>query len=109
MQPYRVRLSISLFFLVISAGPWSKQHLTAQKLDAALLNNLEYREIGPTRQSGRFVDIAVPNHRPLRLVPLGRLQGTQDTLDHGAGLPDWKTHHNQPLRLDLPARRIRTH
>ena len=64
MQPYRVRLSISLFFLVISAGPWSKQHLTAQKLDAALLNNLEYREIGPTRQSGRFVDIAVPNQRP---------------------------------------------
>ncbi|MDE0729637.1 MAG: hypothetical protein OSB36_01795, partial [Longimicrobiales bacterium] len=64
MQPYRVRLFLSVFFLVISAGPWSRQHLTAQRLDEALLDNLEYREIGPTRQSGRFVDIAVPNQRP---------------------------------------------
>ena len=32
--------------------------------DEALFANLEYREIGPTRQSGRFVDIAVPSQQP---------------------------------------------
>ncbi|HSH76344.1 MAG TPA: hypothetical protein VLA09_11720, partial [Longimicrobiales bacterium] len=38
--------------------------LVAQHLDEALLSNLEYRSIGPTRQSGRFVDIAVPEGLP---------------------------------------------
>jgi photosystem II stability/assembly factor-like uncharacterized protein len=38
--------------------------LSAQSLDAAFLSNLEYRAIGPTRQSGRFIDIAVPTQRP---------------------------------------------
>ncbi|MDH3272074.1 MAG: hypothetical protein OEN56_12110 [Gemmatimonadota bacterium] len=33
----------------------------AQALTEAHLANLEYREIGPTRQSGRFIDIAVPS------------------------------------------------
>jgi photosystem II stability/assembly factor-like uncharacterized protein len=36
----------------------------AQDLTEAVLANLEYREIGPTRQSGRFVDIAVPSQQP---------------------------------------------
>jgi photosystem II stability/assembly factor-like uncharacterized protein len=36
----------------------------AQTLSEELLSNLEYREIGPTRQSGRFVDIAVPRQEP---------------------------------------------
>ena len=36
----------------------------AQSLDEAVLTNLEYREIGPTRQSGRFIDIAVPADDP---------------------------------------------
>ncbi|MFC1729334.1 WD40/YVTN/BNR-like repeat-containing protein [candidate division KSB1 bacterium] len=36
----------------------------AQVLSGDLLDNLTYREIGPTRQSGRFVDIAVPMQDP---------------------------------------------
>jgi photosystem II stability/assembly factor-like uncharacterized protein len=36
----------------------------AQTLDETVLAKLEYREIGPTRQSGRFVDIAVPTQQP---------------------------------------------
>ena len=31
----------------------------SQTLDEKMLNNINYREIGPTRQSGRFVDFAV--------------------------------------------------
>lgn len=37
---------------------------TAQSLTEDVLANLEYREIGPTRESGRFVDIAVPSDDP---------------------------------------------
>ncbi|MGH7503973.1 MAG: WD40/YVTN/BNR-like repeat-containing protein, partial [Longimicrobiales bacterium] len=37
---------------------------TAQTLTPELLSAFEYRSIGPTRQSGRFVDIAVPRQRP---------------------------------------------
>ncbi|MGB1778300.1 MAG: WD40/YVTN/BNR-like repeat-containing protein, partial [Longimicrobiales bacterium] len=37
---------------------------SAQSLSEATLANLEYRELGPTRQSGRFVDIAVPSDDP---------------------------------------------
>lgn len=39
-------------------------HAAAQSLTEDVLANLEYREIGPTRQSGRFVDIAVPSDDP---------------------------------------------
>jgi photosystem II stability/assembly factor-like uncharacterized protein len=37
---------------------------SAQSLTEGVLANLSYREIGPTRQSGRFVDIAVPSDDP---------------------------------------------
>ena len=37
--------------------------LAAQSLKQ-VLSTVEYREIGPTRQSGRFVDIAVPRQQP---------------------------------------------
>ena len=48
--------------LVVSAATISP--LAAQTLTEELLAELEYREIGPTRQSGRFVDIAVPSDDP---------------------------------------------
>ena len=38
--------------------------VAAQSLTEDALANLSYREIGPTRQSGRFVDIAVPSDDP---------------------------------------------
>lgn len=37
---------------------------SGQSLTESVLANLEYREIGPTRRSGRFVDIAVPSDDP---------------------------------------------
>ena len=35
-----------------------------QRVDESILKNLKYRSIGPTRQSGRFVDFAVPSQLP---------------------------------------------
>jgi photosystem II stability/assembly factor-like uncharacterized protein len=44
---------------VLSAPP-----LSAQSPTADMLSTVEYRSIGPTRESGRFVDFAVPVQRP---------------------------------------------
>ena len=58
-------LSRSAFAAVTLAGlAVMAQPALAQSLTEATLANLEYREIGPTRQSGRFVDIAVPSDDP---------------------------------------------
>jgi hypothetical protein len=62
---------------VILAAAWHVD-AAAQRLDEALLADLEYREIGPTRQSGRFVDIAVPERRPYTT-----LEGSSDAGLHG--------------------------
>ncbi len=35
-----------------------------QSINEKLLKNLTYRNIGPTRQGGRFVDFAVPKQVP---------------------------------------------
>jgi len=56
------RRALCMSALVASLAATSP--LAAQDLDEELLSNLEYREIGPTRQSGRFVDIAVPSQQP---------------------------------------------
>lgn len=54
--------------LLATAAAWTAlstpQSATAQSLPEHVLANLEYRELGPTRQSGRFIDIAVPSDDP---------------------------------------------
>ena len=37
---------------------------SAQVLDGSLAKSFQYREIGPTRQGGRYVDFAVPKGEP---------------------------------------------
>ena len=39
-------------------------NVASQPIDEELLKNLTYRNIGPTRQGGRFVDYAVPKQKP---------------------------------------------
>jgi photosystem II stability/assembly factor-like uncharacterized protein len=61
--PFRIRhlvvASLALAALVPTSEPASAQALTED-----LLSAFNYRSIGPTRQSGRFVDIAVPRQQP---------------------------------------------
>jgi len=59
----RLRLA-ALGLLALTVGFGTPAVAPAQSLDESVLANLEYREIGPTRQSGRFVDIAVPSDDP---------------------------------------------
>jgi photosystem II stability/assembly factor-like uncharacterized protein len=49
---------------VVAASSFAPAPATAQSLTENVLANLSYREIGPTRQSGRFVDIAMPSDDP---------------------------------------------
>ena len=39
--------------------PLSFNNASAQQLDASILDEVEYRSVGPTRQGGRYVDFAV--------------------------------------------------
>ena len=50
--------------MLLASLSLTAQPAIAQSLSEETLANLEYREIGPTRQSGRFVDIAVPSDAP---------------------------------------------
>lgn len=60
-----MKLSVRTLLLAATAVALASPVPTsAQSLDESVLANLEYREIGPTRQSGRFVDVAVPSDQP---------------------------------------------
>ena len=45
--------------LLVVCASFTSYASVSQQLPANFLEKLEYREIGPTRQSGRFVDFAV--------------------------------------------------
>lgn len=54
-----------------------------QALDQNLLKNFTYRSIGPTRQSGRFVDFAVPDHEPYTFYAATASGGLWKTENNG--------------------------
>ncbi len=55
---------IYIFFLAIFCILFTFSETFSQTLDEKMLKNINYREIGPTRQSGRFVDFAVVKQEP---------------------------------------------
>lgn len=55
----------------------------AQPLSRELLNSLRYRAIGPTRQSGRFVDFAVPEGQPYTFYAATASGGLWKTTNNG--------------------------
>ncbi len=55
---------ISFFILAVLCVFLMASDAYSQALDKNLLKNLNYRSIGPTRQSGRFVDFAVVQQQP---------------------------------------------
>lgn len=60
----KLRPTLAWTLALAAAGGTLPTSALGQSLDESVLANLEYREIGPTRQSGRFVDIAVPSDDP---------------------------------------------
>jgi photosystem II stability/assembly factor-like uncharacterized protein len=57
--------------------------LTAQELSPELLKSFTYRSIGPTRQSGRFVDFAVPGQEPHTFYAATASGGLWKTVNNG--------------------------
>ena len=55
---------ITILILSVLCILFTFSEAESQTLDEALLKNINYREIGPTRQSGRFVDFAVVEQEP---------------------------------------------
>lgn len=64
MARSRHRLLPVLALGLLAAGALAPRESAAQTLSEENLAVFNYRSIGPTRQSGRFVDIAVPSQRP---------------------------------------------
>jgi hypothetical protein len=59
--------------------------LYGQKLDETTLKSLTYREIGPTRQSGRFVDFAWNPKEPKTFYAATASGHLWKSLDNGRG------------------------
>ncbi|MEE8604261.1 MAG: hypothetical protein V3S65_02705, partial [Candidatus Aminicenantaceae bacterium] len=55
---------ISILILATLCILFTFSEAFAQSLDENIFKNINYREIGPTRQSGRFVDFAVVEQNP---------------------------------------------
>jgi len=70
---------ISLFFCMLIALP----EAYGQTIDEELLKNITYRSIGPTRQSGRFVDFAVPEQKPYTFYAATASGGLWKTINNG--------------------------
>jgi len=64
MELQRRPLFLALLLAVLATGLQWPVEASAQTLTEDQLSAFNYRSIGPTRQSGRFVDIAVPSQRP---------------------------------------------
>jgi len=56
---------------------------TSQPISQELLKNLTYRNIGPTRQGGRFVDYAVPKQQPYTFYAATASGGLWKTVNSG--------------------------
>ena len=64
MELQKRSLVLALLMAVLSTGFGWPAPAAAQTLTEDQLSAFNYRSIGPTRQSGRFVDIAVPSQLP---------------------------------------------
>ncbi|MFH0991509.1 MAG: hypothetical protein V1799_15990 [bacterium] len=71
---------ISLILIVILTGAMQS---VAQTLDPQFLKNVTYRDIGPTRQSGRFVDFAVSHQQSTTFYAATATGGLWKTTNNG--------------------------
>jgi len=73
---------ILLMILICSIALCSAD-LYPQEQEADVLKAIEYRSIGPTRQSGRFVDFAVPKGQPFTFYAATASGGLWKTINNG--------------------------
>jgi len=72
-------LALVLLFCLLITAP----SMSGQQLDKNVLNSIHYREIGPTRQSGRFVDFAWNEKEPNTFYAATASGGLWKTINNG--------------------------
>jgi hypothetical protein len=72
-----------LIAAVLCCISWILPDALGQNLSSDILKNLNYRDIGPTRQSGRFVDFAVPAQQPYTFYAATASGGLWKTTNNG--------------------------
>lgn len=81
---------IAVFCCILIALP----EAYGQQANVELLKNLKYRGIGPTRQSGRFVDFAVPVQQPYTFYAATASGGLWKTTNNGQTFEPIFEHEN---------------
>ena len=74
---------LSLLAVVPRAGTGQDAASAARPAADPVLSALEFRSIGPTRQSGRFVDFAVPSQEPFTFYAATASGGLWKTVNNG--------------------------
>ncbi len=93
----KTRSFVSQFFMIILFVGLVfsiPQQMLSQEIDEGLLKNLTYRSIGPTRQSGRFVDFAVPMQQPYTFYAATASGGLWKTTNNGQTFEALFNHEN---------------
>lgn len=76
---FKAAVVFSLSFMLLSLLPAAEKPL----LNENLLKNFSYREIGPTRQGGRYVDFAVVENDPYTFYAATASGGLWKTVNNG--------------------------
>lgn len=73
-----------LTFIVLICFAWTAPtKVSGQAISKDLLKNFTYRSIGPTRQSGRFVDFAISKQQPYTFYAATASGGLWKTVNNG--------------------------
>lgn len=83
MKIYRLNLRIMAIMMLLSLFMIVPEGVFSQGIDKKLLKNINYRSIGPTRQSGRFVDFAIPVQQPYTFYAATASGGLWKTTNNG--------------------------
>lgn len=83
MNMYRSFFKSLAIFVLILCPLLLVSDISAQPLSLDLLKNLTYRAIGPTRESGRFIDFAVPEQQPYTFYAATATGGLWKTTNNG--------------------------
>jgi photosystem II stability/assembly factor-like uncharacterized protein len=83
MKPIRALFSLHFLAALLFGPVCGAGELSAQELGPEVLRGITYRSIGPTRESGRFVDFAVPEQEPYTFYAATASGGLWKTVNNG--------------------------
>ena len=86
----KIMAAVTLFLSTILVLPG----LYGQALNDDLVKNFTYRSIGPTRQSGRFVDFAIPEQEPYTIYAATASGGLWKSVNNGITFDPIFDHEN---------------